>query len=73
VIGTGGALTRLFGGSEMLEATRADAAGGSERLLPPADALCVLDSEYLLAACGALSTQFPPEAVIALMRASCGL
>ncbi|MDA3936720.1 MAG: glutamate mutase L [Actinomycetota bacterium] len=73
VIGTGGALTRLPGGSEMLEATRADAAGGSERLLPPADALCVLDSEYLLAACGALSTQFPPEAVIALMRASCGL
>jgi len=73
LIGTGGALTRLPGGVEMLEAARASATCGSERLLPPADARCVLDREYLIAACGALSTHFPPDAVVALMRASCGL
>ena len=73
LIGTGGALTRLSGGIEMLEATRAGAAGCSDKLLPPADARCVLDRSYLLAACGALSTHFPPEAVVALMRASCGI
>jgi len=57
----------------MLESTRACSTGCLDRLLPPADALCVLDREYLLAACGALSTHFAPDAVVALMRASCGL
>jgi hypothetical protein len=57
----------------MLQATRAPAAGCNDKLLPPADARCVLDRSYLLAACGALSTHFPPEAVVALMRASCGI
>ena len=73
LIGTGGALTRLPGGVEMLQAARASASMGSDRLLPPADARCVLDSRYVFAACGALSTHFPPDAVVALMRASCGL
>ncbi len=73
VIGTGGALTRLPDGRQMLEATRAGATGCAEKLLPPADARCVLDRQYLFAACGALSTHFPPDAVVALMRASCGL
>lgn len=73
VIGTGGALTRLPGGAQMLEATRVPEGGAGDRLLPPADAHCVLDTDYVLAACGALSTHFPPEAVVALMRASCGL
>ncbi len=73
IIGTGGALTRLPGGVAMLEATRSDAAGRGDRLLPPPDARCVLDREYVIAACGALSTHFPPDAVVALMRASCGL
>ena len=72
LVGTGGALTRLPGGEAMLEATRASATG-SERLLPPADARCVLDRDYLLAACGALSTHFPADKVVALMRASCGI
>jgi hypothetical protein len=72
LVGTGGALTRLSGGEAMLEATRASATG-SERLLPPADARCVLDRDYLLAACGALSTHFPADKVVALMRASCGI
>lgn len=69
VIGTGGALTRLPGGETLLEATR----GSGDRLLPPPDARCALDREYLMAACGALSTHFPAEAVVALMRRSCGL
>ncbi|MDR3687707.1 MAG: glutamate mutase L [Coriobacteriia bacterium] len=72
LVGTGGALTRLPGGEAMLEATRTGATG-SERLLPPADSRCVLDHDYLLAACGALSTHFPADKVVALMRASCGL
>jgi hypothetical protein len=72
VIGTGGALTRLPGGVETLEATRATAAGG-DRLLPPADALCVLDREYTLACCGALLAHFPAGAVVALMRRSTGV
>lgn len=73
IIGTGGALTRLPGGIAMLESTRSDASGHGDRLLPPPDARCVLDREYVIAACGALSTYFPPVAVVALMRASCGL
>jgi hypothetical protein len=72
VIGTGGALTRLPGGVETLEATRATAAGG-DRLLPPADALCVLDREYTLACCGALLGHFPAGVVVALMRRSTGV
>lgn len=72
VIGTGGALTRLPGGEEMLASVRASAAGG-ERLLPPADARVALDRDYVLAACGALSTRFPADAVVALMRASLGV
>ncbi|MDF1542214.1 MAG: glutamate mutase L [Anaerosomatales bacterium] len=72
LIGTGGALTRLPGGVETLEATRAPITGG-DRLLPPADALCVLDREYTLACCGALLAHFPAEAVVALMRRSAGV
>lgn len=72
LVGTGGALTRLPGGEEMLAGVRASTAGG-ERLLPPADARVALDRDYVLAACGALSTRFPAEAVVALMRASLGV
>jgi hypothetical protein len=69
LIGTGGALTRLPGGEAVLESTR----GEGERLLPPPDAVCTLDREYVFAACGALSTRFPADAVVALMRRSAGL
>jgi hypothetical protein len=69
VIGTGGALTRLPGGLEALAAVRAPRAGGGERLLPPNDAGCVLDREYVLACCGALLSRFPHERVVALMEA----
>jgi hypothetical protein len=69
LIGTGGALTRLTGGREMLEAARA-ATGGSERLLPPADARVALDDDYIFACCGTLLGHFETGAVVALMRAS---
>lgn len=67
VIGTGGALTRLPGGAGILAETRAT--GGGERLLPPRDAQCLLDRDYVFACCGALLGHFPNEAVVALMRA----
>ena len=71
VIGTGGALTRLPGGQEALAETRGSGAG--ERLLPPADARCLLDRDYIFACCGALSTRFTNDAVVALMRRSLGI
>ena len=71
LVGTGGALTRLPGGVEMLAATRA--ADGGDRLLPPRDAVCALDRDYVLADCGALAAHFPAEAVVALMKASTGI
>jgi hypothetical protein len=72
VIGTGGALTRLPGGRAMLAAASAPATGG-DRLLPPTDAACALDHGYIFACCGALSTTFPADRVVALMRVSTGL
>lgn len=71
VIGTGGALTRLPAGEAILAETLAR--GGDERLLPAADASCLLDRDYVFAACGALLTHFPTRAVVALMEASLGL
>jgi hypothetical protein len=71
VIGTGGALTRLPAGAEILAATRGT--GGGELLLPPADARCLLDRDYVLAACGALLSSFDAAAVCSLMRTSLGL
>lgn len=71
LIGTGGALTRLPGGESTLRDARAR--NGGDRLLPPKDARCVLDRDYIFACCGALSTRFEAEAVVALMRRSAGL
>jgi hypothetical protein len=68
VVGTGGALTRLPGGSEILAA--ALARNGGERLLPPRDARCLIDHDYVFASCGALLASFPAAAVVALMRRS---
>jgi hypothetical protein len=71
LVGTGGALVRLPGGEGLLGEVRGPE-GGSDRLLPPSDARCVLDRDYVLACCGALSTHFSAEAVVALMRGSIG-
>ncbi|MDY0088079.1 MAG: glutamate mutase L [Coriobacteriia bacterium] len=72
IVGTGGALTRLPGGIEALEATRAPVVGG-DRLLPAADAVCRLDRDYTLACCGALLARFSADAVVGLMRQSVGV
>jgi len=71
VIGTGGAFTRLPGGEALLLDVRAR--NGGERLLPPQDARCVVDRDYLFACCGVLLAHFPGEAVVALMRRSLGV
>ena len=68
LIGTGGALTRLPGGETILADARGK--GGGERLLPPPDARCALDRDYIFACCGALAAHFAPAAVTALLRAS---
>jgi len=72
VIGTGGALTRLPGGEATLAAVRATPAGG-DLLLPPSDAVVVLDRDYVFACCGVLASVFPAERVVALMRVSLGM
>jgi hypothetical protein len=72
LIGTGGALTRLPAGKAALAAARATGTRG-ERLLPPADALCVLDADYVFACCGTLAGHFDPDAVVDLMRSSIGM
>lgn len=71
LVGTGGALTRLPDGAGILAETRGRE--GGDRLLPAPDAVCVLDSEYLFACCGALAAYFDADAVVALMRRSTGL
>ncbi len=71
VIGTGGALTRLPGGEGILAAMLGG--GGGELLLPPKDARCLLDRDYVFACCGALLGHVPDGAVVALLRASLGL
>jgi hypothetical protein len=71
VIGTGGALTRLPGGLATLRA--ACARNGGDRLLPPADAQVLLDSQYIFAACGALLGHFDARRVVRLMLQSAGI
>ena len=71
VIGTGGALTRLPGGPMALRS--ACARSGGERLLPPHDARCVLDSDYIFAVCGALFSHYEAAAVVRLMLHSIGM
>lgn len=71
LVGTGGALTRLPGGIETLESARSR--GSAECMLPPADARCVLDSDYVLACCGVLAKRFGPGPAVALMRRSIGI
>jgi hypothetical protein len=70
VIGTGGAFTRLPGGEALLLDVRAK--NGGDRLLPPKDARCVVDGDYVFACCGVLLAHFPAAAVVALLRSSLG-
>ena len=69
-IGSGGALTRLPGGIEALQSARGTSVG--DALLPPKDARCVLDRDYVFACCGALLGSFERAAVVELIRRSIG-
>jgi uncharacterized protein (TIGR01319 family) len=70
VIGTGGALTRLGVGKEILRNLKTDPRG--RKLLPPKHAQVLLDQNYIMAAAGVLSQQYP-EAAKTLLLASVGL
>lgn len=70
LVGTGGALTRLPGGIEALRS--AIEAEQADLLMPPSDAECVLDRDYLFGCCGALLSEFDREAVVRLMLRSIG-
>ncbi len=70
VIGTGGALTRLDMGQEILRHIKADPS--QRKLLPPAAARVLVDQHYIMAAAGVLS-QYNPKAATALLLASLGL
>lgn len=69
VIGTGGALTRLGRGDEVL--TRVIEYRGS-RLFPPEDAKILIDRNYIMAAMGILSEKYPDKA-LRLLKESLGL
>jgi uncharacterized protein (TIGR01319 family) len=60
VIGTGGALTRLGVGQEILGHIKADPR--HRKLLPPRDAQVLLDQHYIMAAAGVLSQHYPEVA-----------
>ncbi|MGE5592691.1 MAG: GlmL-related ornithine degradation protein [Betaproteobacteria bacterium] len=70
IIGTGGAAARLPGGGLILESAKGRR--GDTRLLPPPDAKCAIDRDYVMASCGALA-RFHPDAAVAIMLRSLGL
>jgi len=69
IIGTGGPLTRLPGGEQVLSKLIGKGYG---RELYPAAAQVVLDREYIIAMCGVLSRRFPEQAR-SLLLGSLGL
>jgi len=66
VIGTGGALTRLGGGMEILQNIKPDPR--KSKLLPPRDAAVYLDRNNIMAAAGVLIRRFPEAAEILLLE-----
>lgn len=67
VIGTGGALTRLGAGDEILR--RILDSGSGRELYPPREARILLDRHYIMAAAGVISREYPAGAA-ALIAAS---
>ncbi len=67
VIGTGGALTRLPGGRDILCRILSENSGNS--LTPPGDAGVLIDTDYSMACLGAMSAEFP-EAALTLLKSS---
>lgn len=66
IIGTGGALTRLKGGSHVLEKIKVK---HSKRLLPGKDVRILLDNDYIFASCGMMAQKYP-EAALSLLISS---
>jgi hypothetical protein len=66
VIGTGGALTRLPGGAEILKTIRRDP--HKRKLLPPADARVLIDTDYIMASAGIIGRRYPEAAARLLMN-----
>ncbi len=58
VVGTGGALTRVPGGREIL---RSICRGPGTHLLPPPDAGILIDRDYRFSALGTLAQAYPDE------------
>lgn len=69
VIGTGGALTRLPQGRDILSSLLSRPGGGL--LLPPKEASILIDGDYIMASLGVLSKMWP-QAAIQLLLQSCG-
>jgi hypothetical protein len=65
VIGTGGALTRLGMGKEILQNVKPDP--HKSKLLPPGDAAVYLDRNNIMATAGVLSRRYPKEALALLL------
>lgn len=70
IIGTGGALTRLPGGEDILRKIGNCPRGG--KLYPGSDAEILLDNHYIMASLGILSKRHP-EAALELLKNSLGL
>lgn len=70
IIGTGGALTRLPRGKDILEKIKARP--GAKKLLPQEDARVLIDRYYIMASAGVLSKEYPSEAK-ELLQKSIGL
>ena len=63
VIGTGGALTRLTDGKEILKKVRAK---DKRLLIPTKDATALIDNDYIMASLGLMSQKYP-EAALSLL------
>ncbi len=66
IIGTGGALTRLKDGSQILEKIKVK---HSKKLLPGRDAHILVDNDYIFASCGMMAQKYP-EAALSLLISS---
>lgn len=66
VIGTGGALTRLPRGRELLAANLGSR--DPDLLVPPAEARVLIDRHYIMAAAGVLASSHPRAAVALMLK-----
>lgn len=65
VIGTGGALTRLTDGKEILKKVRQDT---RKKLLPTKEAEILIDNYYIMASMGVMSQKYPEAALALLLK-----